>query len=112
MGHDLRAKVQADRVRKKMEELKGTEGHSCAAYIDFKMNFLPNRFRESSNQWFGNRGIRWHGAVKFYESGSNESDEDARIEEGVERAKKSRKGRWDQGGTTSSSSLAKAKRDN
>lgn len=49
-----------------MVELRHQNGQKCVVYLDFKMRFLPKRFREASNLWFGKREISWHGAVVFY----------------------------------------------
>lgn len=49
-------------------------------YIDFKMKFEPQRFRESTLQFYGKAGMSLHGSAAFYRSDrSKETDYSERM---------------------------------
>ena len=83
-AHQLRGKLQAERCRQLRAALAAD---TCYIILDFKMKWLPvwmggrpvldhvlltshllqraeqMAFREASGEWFGKKGICWHGAV-------------------------------------------------
>lgn len=83
MGHCLRAnlanlKVQQDRISEVMEEMKREGmGKRCVIYLDFKMKKLPKKLRVPYQDWFGKRGMTWHGTAVFYD----QSEEEKEVEE-------------------------------
>lgn len=38
--------------------------------MDWAMKYLPRRFREAQQDWFGKKGISWHVTVAVMKSGS------------------------------------------
>lgn len=68
MGHVMRAKVQQDRIADVMRAIKDSgRGTRCVIYLDFKLKQLPKKLREPSQDWFGKRGMCWHGTAVFYD---------------------------------------------
>ena len=41
-------------------------GTAAVVYIDYKMKLDPIRHRESSAQFYGKRGMSWHGSAVFF----------------------------------------------
>lgn len=67
MGHKMRARVQDARVEATMMEMKKEEpGTSAVVYIDYKMKLEPVRHRETTNQFYGKKGMSWNGCTVFY----------------------------------------------
>lgn len=65
-SHLLRAKNQEEA---KQEVLKSLSSSSACIVLDWAMKFLPRKYREDSQDWFGKRGISWHVAVVFTKDG-------------------------------------------
>lgn len=61
-SHLLRAKNQEEA---KQEVFKSLSSSSACIVLDWAMKFLPRKYREGSQDWFGKRGISWHVAVVF-----------------------------------------------
>lgn len=61
-SHLLRAKNQEEA---KQEVFKSLSSSSACIVLDWAMKFLPRKYREDSQDWFGKRGISWHVAVVF-----------------------------------------------
>lgn len=34
--------------------------------LDYKMKFEPKKYRQKSSEWYGRKGISWHGTVVTY----------------------------------------------
>ncbi|KAK6173861.1 hypothetical protein SNE40_017244 [Patella caerulea] len=56
-SHIVRKKNQERSKSDVLEELGPYETHIT---MDWAMKFLPNKFRESQQDWFGKKGISWH----------------------------------------------------
>ena len=62
----IRANVQESRITEVFEEVERRPPETCGVLlIDYKMKFEPIFFQESSKEFYGKRGISWHGAVFF-----------------------------------------------
>lgn len=59
-AHLLRGKVQHLRCEELRQNLPPNRVH---VILDFKMKWVPMMAREASGEWFGKKGICWHGAV-------------------------------------------------
>lgn len=63
--HQLRS-VRQDKSRLDILEVLNEE--TVLIVNDWAMKFLPQKYRESQQDWFGKRGISWHIAVVFRRS--------------------------------------------
>jgi len=61
-AHQLRS-VRQDQGR--IDVLDILDSKTVLIVNDWAMKFLPQRYRESQQDWFGKRGISWHIAVVF-----------------------------------------------
>lgn len=69
MGHIHRSVAQSKRIGEIMTKVKEMEcGEGCVAFLDYKMKLEPIRYRESTAQFFGKRGMSWHGSGVFYKT--------------------------------------------
>lgn len=67
MGHIVRKKVQDEQIDGRFEWIRrGGVNERVVVYIDFKMKVEPQRFRESTLQYYGKAGMSLHGAAVFY----------------------------------------------
>lgn len=67
LGHQVRCHVQEKRIHNVFQEVvAGPEMTHAVVLLDFKMKFEPIFFREKSSEFFGKKGISWHGAVVFH----------------------------------------------
>ena len=60
IGHQYRL-IHEDYRRKFQEEECKNDPSRIMVVADFAMKFLPLRYRESMSEWFGKKGITWHG---------------------------------------------------
>jgi hypothetical protein len=56
-SHLVRAKNQERSKTDIIDQLKSDEAHVT---MDWAMKFLPTKFRESQQEWYGKKGISWH----------------------------------------------------
>ncbi|XP_062618873.1 uncharacterized protein LOC134280478 [Saccostrea cucullata] len=61
-AHLLRSKNQEEA---KQEVLRSLSISNACIILDWAMKYLPHKYREDSQDWFGKRGISWHIAVVF-----------------------------------------------
>lgn len=61
-SHQLRS-VHQDQAR--LDAINALDEHSVLIVSDWAMKFIPQRYRESQQDWFGKRGMSWHIAVVF-----------------------------------------------
>ena len=61
-SHQLRS-VHQDQAR--IDAINALDEHSALIVSDWAMKFIPQRYRESQQDWFGKRGMSWHIAVVF-----------------------------------------------
>ena len=61
-SHQLRS-VHQDQAR--LDAINALDEHSALIVSDWAMKFIPQRYRESQQDWFGKRGMSWHIAVVF-----------------------------------------------
>ena len=61
-SHQLRS-VHQDQAR--LDAINALDEHSAFIVSDWAMKFIPQRYRESQQDWFGKRGMSWHVAVVF-----------------------------------------------
>ena len=61
-SHQLRS-VHQDQAR--LDVINELDEHSALIVSDWAMKFIPQRYRESQQDWFGKRGMSWHIAVVF-----------------------------------------------
>lgn len=67
MGHQHRCYNQERRISDIFGELREDVALSKADVLpDYKMKFEPIRYREKTTEFFGKKGIEWHGAAIFY----------------------------------------------
>ena len=71
MVHCVRICNQRNRIHLLMKTM---EPHQALILIDFKMKFEPIYFREKTNQFYGKKGISWHGSVVFSPHNPHEGD--------------------------------------
>lgn len=45
---------------------RGNPEQATIAILDYKMKFEPLRFRETSTEFYGKRGMSWNGSVVFH----------------------------------------------
>ena len=45
--------------------INALDENSGLVFSDWAMKFIPQRYRESQQDWFGKRGMSWHIAVIF-----------------------------------------------
>lgn len=94
MRHCMRAKVQQDRITSVMEDMKKTgKGKRCVMYVDFKMKQVPKKLREPSQDWFGKRGMTWHGAAVFYDQCEEEKKYEDEANRKLQEVREYRKGK-------------------
>ena len=69
MGHQHRCHNQEQRIASMFMDLNRDEGEkSVVILVDYKMKFEAIRFREKTTEFFGKKGMSWHGAVIFYKA--------------------------------------------
>ena len=56
------------------EILENLDAQSVFIVMDWAMKFLPRKFCESQNDWFGKRGIPWHVSVAMRKNVNNETE--------------------------------------
>ncbi|KAK3753034.1 hypothetical protein QZH41_014987 [Actinostola sp. cb2023] len=61
-SHQLRS-VRQDQGR--IDIINTLDSNSVLIVSDWAMKFIPQRYRESQQDWFGKRGMSWHIAVVF-----------------------------------------------
>ena len=61
LGHRVRCAVQTHAVHRLQDDVVHRTNH-VHIILDFKMKWLPVSPRESQGDWFGKRGISWHGS--------------------------------------------------
>ncbi|PFX24594.1 hypothetical protein AWC38_SpisGene10801 [Stylophora pistillata] len=61
-SHQLRS-VHQDQAR--IDAINALEEHSALIVSDWAVKFIPQRYKESQQDWFGKRGMSWHIAVVF-----------------------------------------------
>ena len=61
-SHQLRS-VHQDQVR--LDTINALDEHSALIVSDWAMKFIPQRYRESQQEWFRKRGMSWHIAIVF-----------------------------------------------
>lgn len=67
MSHLHRAVVQELRIGEYIDEMRRTETESSAVIIlDYKMKLQQVRYRETSVELYGKRGMGWHGSVAIH----------------------------------------------
>lgn len=84
MGHKIRAAIQ-ERRKQEIHDgmMKADPGEECIAYLDYKMKYVPKRYRDPSNLWFGKRGMSWHGTGVFHvKTGEETAKEEENIRNG------------------------------
>ncbi|PFX21177.1 hypothetical protein AWC38_SpisGene14335 [Stylophora pistillata] len=59
-SHQLRS-VHQDQAR--IDAINALDEHSALIFSDWAVTFIPQRYRESQQDWFGKRGMSWHIAV-------------------------------------------------
>lgn len=70
MGHKVRAKTQDRRIKKLFEWVHDEPPNErIIAFIDYKMNFEPERLRDTQLQYYGKSGMSWHGSAVLYRPG-------------------------------------------
>ena len=52
-----------DKVKETLVET--LQDDQCIFIMDWKMKFLPQKFREAMQEYFGKAGITWHGIYPF-----------------------------------------------
>ena len=73
MGHKHRAYLQEKRISEIMCGLSQFEaGTAAVVFIDYKMKLNPIRHRESTFNWYGQKGMSWHGGAVFYREESKD----------------------------------------
>lgn len=63
MAHQIRTINQSDRIDSMCDNLKSDEG---MLVVDFKQKVAPQHHRESQQNYFGKRGMSWHGCMLTY----------------------------------------------
>ena len=61
LGHRVRCAVQTHAVHRLQDDVVHRTNH-VHIILDFKIKWLPVSPRESQGDWFGKRGISWHGS--------------------------------------------------
>ncbi|XP_064649503.1 uncharacterized protein LOC135501361 [Lineus longissimus] len=56
-SHIMRAKNQE---RCKVQILQELQPHQALITMDWAMKFLPTKYREAQQDWFGKKGVSWH----------------------------------------------------
>lgn len=56
-SHIMRAKNQE---RCKVQILQELQPHQALVTMDWAMKFLPTKYREAQQDWFGKKGVSWH----------------------------------------------------
>jgi len=59
-AHMVRAAHEARTMSRLLDEL---EDDGCIVVADWKMKFLMSLFREAMSEFFGKKGIPWHGCM-------------------------------------------------
>ena len=85
MGHQMRCYNQEQRIANIFMDLrKNTSEQKVVILIDYKMKFEAIRFREKTTEFFGKKGMSWHGAVVFYYNSTESSTHSASSAAGQE----------------------------
>jgi len=66
-AHEVRAAHENSSPSKIIEALDGT---TCFTTADWKMKFMAYQFREAQTDFFGKRGIPWHGQMIAFKEGN------------------------------------------
>ena len=69
----LNQRVEIDKAKKAILDKPNT------AYVitDFKMKYTPVRYRETTQQHFGKRGMSWNGFMVLYRKPNHDTEEDS-----------------------------------
>lgn len=57
------------------------------------MKQLPKKLREPSQDWFGKRGMTWHGTAVFYNQIEEDRDEEYEANRNLKEVRTKRKGK-------------------
>lgn len=75
LGHVHRVKAQQLAQRRAMGTIKSERLHNrVVIVVDWKMKFEPLRFRENTVDFYGEKGLSWHGAAVYYLDPENSED--------------------------------------
>lgn len=67
MGHKLRCHVQHLEFGEAQQDMIRAEPETFAIVtMDYKMKYQPGMYREKSTDWYGQKGLSWHGGVVTY----------------------------------------------
>lgn len=77
VGHVQRAVNEDRRISTVMDSLRKSKPEfTVLMIVDYKMKFEPICFGETSTDFFGKRGMSWHGSVIFYRRKESFSGDD------------------------------------
>ena len=57
--------LSRNRPQARIDAINALDEHSDLIVSNWAMKFIPQRYRESQQDWFGKRGMSWHIAVVF-----------------------------------------------
>jgi len=79
LGHRVRVKNQRDRIDEIMASLSE---HEAMVVMDFKMKFESLYFREKTTDFYGKKGLSWHGSMVYsrYTSSEREASEESLLD--------------------------------